>query len=235
MSEETMADSGQGTAKKRSSISLVRLAVFLIIVAAIVAAGYYFLIGHGGAVAVVNGQKISRSVYDARYAQLAASVASQGQSATTTEMQTAIKSQVLDNLITETLLLQKAAQGGIKTDKDSVNTQFTQSKAQFADTDAFQKALTDQGYTESTFKDYLTRADIIKQYIVAHTAVNSAAATDAEISELYQQVAATDLSIPPLEKVRAEVENRIIQAKQQTIITNFVDTLKASSTIETLI
>lgn len=235
MSEEATVESQPETAKKRSGLSFTRLFVFLIIIVIIVAAGY-FLAGDGGeAVAVVNGQKIARSIYDGRYAQLAAVVASQGQSATSTEIADEIKKQTLDNLVTETLLLQEADKEGIKVNTEEVNTQFTQSKAQFADDAAFQKALTDQGYIEGTFREFLTRGNIIQQYLLAHVDMSSAAATEEEVKNLYNQASASGTNVPPLEQVRAQVESQIVQQKQQVLITNFVNQLKASSTIETLI
>lgn len=240
MSEETIV-SQQETTKKRSGLSLFKLFVFIVIVVAVIAAVYFVLkqganiIGGGEAVALVNDQKISRAAYDARYAQLVAIVTAQGQSATTTETQTAIKNQTLENLITETLLLQTADKEGIKAKAEEVDAVFTQNKSQFPDETAFEKALADQGYTNNTFKTFLTRDNIIRQYLTAHIDVSLAQATEKEIKTLYDQAAANDKTIPPLSEVRAQVENQIIQMKQQQLIANFVQQLKASSTIETLL
>ena len=240
MTEETTVNQ-QETPKKGSSLSLVKLSVFIVIVAAVIAAGYFVIkqgvgiVGGGEAVALVNGQKISRGIYDERYAQLTASVVLQGQSATTTETQIAIKNQTLDNLITETLLLQAADKEGIKAKTEEVDAVFTQNKSQFADEAAFIKALTDQGYSESTFKEFLTRDNIIRQYLTANVDTSSLTATTAEIKTLYDQAAANDETIPKLSEVSDQIKNQIIQLKQQQLIANFIQTLKASSTIETLL
>lgn len=239
MAEETMGGQ-QETAKKRSGLSFFKLFVFIVIVVAIIVAGYFLIKQNGGviggeAVAIVNGEKILRSIYDDRYSQLAATVTFQGQSATTTEMQATIKNQTLDNLVTEALLLQAADQEGIKVKEEEIDALFSQNKSQFPDEAAFEKALTDQGYTDSTFKEFLTRTNIIQQYLTAHVDTSSAIATAEEVKTLYNQAAANDKTIPPLSEIRTQVENQIIQQKQQLLITNYIQQLRASSTVETLI
>ena len=240
MTEETTVNQ-QETPKKGSGLSFVKLSVFIVIVAAVIAAGDFVIkqgvgiVGGGEAVALVNNQKISRGIYDERYAQLAASITAQGQSATTTETQTAIKNQTLDNLITETLLLQAADKEGIKAKTEEVDAVFTQNKSQFADEAAFEKALTAQGFTTGTFKEFLTRDNIIRQYLTANIDTSSLTATTAEIKTLYDQAAANDETIPKLSEVSDQIKNQIIQLKQQQLIANFIQTLKASSTIETLL
>ncbi|HEY4496420.1 MAG TPA: SurA N-terminal domain-containing protein [Candidatus Paceibacterota bacterium] len=237
MSEEIMGNQ-QETTRKRSGLSFFKLVVFIVIVAAIIAVGYFLMkpgVISGKSVAVVNGQKIMRLVYDERYAQLAASITFQGQSATTTEAQAEIKNQTLDNLVTETLLLQAAEKEGIKADEKAVDTMFSQNKSQFPDETAFQKALTDQGQTENTFKEFLIRDNIIRQYLLAHIDLSSAIATKEEVTTLYNQAVLNDKNIPPLDQVRSQVENQIIQIKQQQLITDFIQQLKASSTIEILL
>ncbi|OHA27023.1 MAG: hypothetical protein A3D52_01005 [Candidatus Taylorbacteria bacterium RIFCSPHIGHO2_02_FULL_44_36] len=236
MSEETMGNQRE-TTKKRSSLSFFKFFIFIVIVAAIVVA-VYFAMKQGvgsGAVAVVNGQKITRAVYDERYAQLATNIALQGQSATTTEMQTLIKNQTLDNLVTEILLLQEADKEGIKVNEQEVNTLFSQNKSQFPDEAEFEKALTAQGFTVGTFKKFLIKDNIIRQYLVAHIDTNTATTTETEIKTLYDQAAASNPTVPPLNQIRDQVKNQIIQQKQQRLIADFIQRLRASSTVETLI
>lgn len=239
MSEETTGNQ-QETTSKRSGSSFFKILAFIVIVGVIAVGGYFLMkngvgsIG-GKAVAIVNGEKITRTVYDERYAQLAASITAQGQSATTTEAAAAIKNQTLDNLITETLILKAAEKENIKANEEAINTQLTQSKSQFADADTFAKELTAQGFTESTFRKFLTRNNIIQQYLAVHIDVSSATASQEEVTAFYNQAAANDANIPPLAEIRAQVENQIVQTKQQQLVAKFIEQLKASSVIETLI
>lgn len=234
MPEETN-ENKESAPTKRSGLSLPKLLTSIIVVVVIVVAGYFLIKQVGGGIAVVNGQRITRSEYDMRYKQFAASVVAQGGSATSTEMQSAIKQQVIDNLVSETLLLQAARKEGIKANETVVNDQLSQSKKQFPDDAGYKKALVDKGLTEDTYKASLTRNNIIQQYLKAHVNISSATATDAEVKALYDQVTATNKTIPPLDQVRTEVENQIVNQKQQVLVNNFIEQLKASSTIEILL
>ncbi|OHA18559.1 MAG: hypothetical protein A2664_02890 [Candidatus Taylorbacteria bacterium RIFCSPHIGHO2_01_FULL_46_22b] len=232
MSEETTG--GEQVAVKRRSGG-IRFVVIILIIVVIALLGFYFMKQADGAVAIVNSEKITQGEYDLRYAQLAASIVSQGRSATTTEMQTAIKQQVVDTLISETLILQAARKEGIKQNNEEIDALFSQNKTQFGDTAAFEKALKDQGFSQKTFKDALVRNNIVQQYLSKHVDLTSAKATDAEIRSFYDQAALESSNVPPLSEVRTQVENQIIQQKQQLLISNYVNLLRASSTIETLI
>ncbi|HEY9584068.1 MAG TPA: SurA N-terminal domain-containing protein [Candidatus Paceibacterota bacterium] len=237
MGEETTNQ--EGGAAKRGGLSFAKLIIFIVIVAAIIVVGYFVMNGgiggQGAAVAMVNGSKITRSEYDVRYARLENTVTAQGQSATSTEIQLAIKEQVLNDLISETLVLQAAEKEGIKADSVAVDAAFTQSKAGFPDATAFEAELKKQGFTESTFKETIERNNIIQQYLKAHIDISSITASEAEVKDLYEQVSAGDDTVPPLSEVRAQVENQIISQKQQVLITNHINELKAAGTVETLI
>ncbi|OHA15557.1 MAG: hypothetical protein A3H57_01910 [Candidatus Taylorbacteria bacterium RIFCSPLOWO2_02_FULL_43_11] len=233
MSEETTG-SQEAATQKKSFFSFKKIIIAIILIAGIAVAVYFYM-NSAVAVAVVNGQKITKSEYDERYAALAAGIVAGGQSATTTEMMTQIKTQTIDNLVTEALLLQAAAKEGVKSDSTAVDTQFSSSKSQFADDSAFTKALTDGGYTADTFKSYLTRANIIQQYLTSHIDVNTAAASNAEVTSLYEQVAAVDKTVPPLSEIKSQVEAEIVRQKQQMLVTDYISKLRASSTIEILL
>ena len=234
MSEE-LVENQQGTTQKKSGSSFARIVGVIVVIAVIAVAGYFYMNQSSASVAVVNGEKITRAQYDERYIQLAAGITAQGQSATTTEMQDALKSQTIDNLVSETLLLQMASKEGIQADDAAVNNQFSQNKSQFSDNAAFEKILADQGYTDATFKAALTRTNIIQQYLAKHVDVSSVTASAAEVRALYDQAAVGSGSVPPLAEVQTQIENQIKQQKQQQLISDYIRQLRASNTIEILL
>ena len=128
-----------------------------------------------------------------------------------------------------------AEKENIKANEEAINTQLAQSKSQFADEDTFAKELTAQGFTKSTFRKFLTLNNIIQQYLAVHIDISSATASQEEVTALYNQAAAGNANIPPLAEIRTQVENQIVQTKQQQLVTKFIEQLKASSVIETLI
>lgn len=234
MSEEQVQNP-QPAEEKRSGSSFSRVVIVVVVIAIIAAAGYFLMNKTSTAVAIVNGQPITRAEYDQRYAQMTASVVAQGQSATSTQIMAAIQTQTLDTLISEALLLQAAAKEGITVNETTVTAQLAQNKSQFPDDAAYQKAMTAAGFTPDTFKANLEKNNIIQQYLAKHVDVSSATASAAEVQALYNQVASANKNVPPLAQVRTQVENQIIQQKQQQLISNFLQQLRASSTIQTLL
>jgi hypothetical protein len=233
MSEET-PEVKETTEKKRSGISLFKVLAFLLIITA-VGFGGYMLIGKmgGEAVAVVNGQKILLSEYTERYNQLASSVTAQGLNATSTEMQTALKKQTLDNLVNEALVLQAAEKQGIKVKETEVDTRISDTKAQVGE--AYDSVLKAQGYTEESFRDFVEKGNIVQQYLGTQIDVSSAVASDEEIEALYNQAKLANKDLPSLSEVRAQVEAQIVQEKQQKLVADYIAKLKSESQVEILL
>lgn len=236
MSEETTQTETQAeesTSKPRSFIG--RIVKLVVIVAIIAVAGYYVSSVFGGTVATVNGERITKGEYEAYYAKATAILAAQGVDVTTEETKALLKKQSIDDLVVETLVLQKADEEGIVSDAGVVDTQIEESKKQFADEAAFQAELTKQGFTEKTFKETLLRQNIIQQYLAKHVDVSGATPTEAEIQAVYKQAAAANKDLPALSEVRTLVEGEVVRQKQQTLVAAYLNTLKEASEIEILL
>ncbi len=236
MTDEMTSESApaENTASAKRGGGFLKI-VLVIIVLALIGGGVYSLMGSREAMAVVNGIKIPMSAYQERFDRLEATIIAQGGSATSTEVQTAMKNDTIKNLIDEELVLQAAGKEGIKANEDQINTQQAQSRSSFADEAKYQEALQKQGYTEKTFREFLTRMNIIQQYLIAHVSTSSANASESEIKSLYDQAKAVDKSIQPLSEVRPQVEQKIIAQKQQQLVNAEVEKLRTASQIEILI
>lgn len=232
--ESTVQEQSAEPVRRRRSLG--RIITLIIIVVIVVVAGYFIISNQAGAaVAVVNGENITQSEYNDYYNQLVASATAQGQSATTTEAQAALKQQAINDLVAETLLLQEANKAGITANTSDVQSALNQNKSQFSDNAAFESALKSRGFTDATFEDTLTKQNIIQQLLNEKLDIASATATPAEITSLYDQVAASNKNVPPLSQVRDQVAAQIVQQKQQQLISNYVAQLKASSTVDILL
>ena len=234
MADEMTENAPQESAG-RSGSSFTKVVIFLIVIAILAVGGYFLYQRMTPAVAIVNGEKVSQSRYDEYYKQLESTLTSQGVSATSTQAVAYLKQQTIDNIVTETLLLQKASAEGVSVNADAVNTQIKSDQAQFKDTAAFDSALSDRGYTEATYRDALTRQNIIQQYLNKHLDLASATATVAEINALYKQAQAANKNIPPLAQVRDQAAAQIVQQKQQQMILTYVQALRASSTVDIIL
>jgi len=227
-----------------SGSSFPKPLAIIVVIAAIAALVYFFATsdGNGGvnhgigdAVAVVNGQEITQSQYDERYAQLAAVVESQGQLTTGADIQELIKSQATDSLIVEAVLLDAAEKDGMTANEDEISAEFANSKSQFPDDAAFQEALIAEGYTEETLMEGITKNNIIQQYLDANVDDSSITATDEEIQDLYDQSIIGSENVPALEEVRSQVEAQVVLQKRGALLDEFIQELRDSSDIEILI
>src|SRR3989338_7260117 len=167
--------------------SFFRKLVWLIIIAAIIFGGYSLFQNQAKAVAIVNGEKITQGQYQKKFSQIQRYLESQGQSATSTEMAGLIGKQAIQDLVNETLLLQKAREENIEADAGVVDAQLKQTKSQFRDDAAYQKALSDQGYAEASFRETVRLQNIIQQYLTSNIDMSLATTTAAEIKQFYDR------------------------------------------------
>ena len=231
MSEES---TGVSTPNVKGKGSFFRKLVWLIIIAAIIFGGYSVFQNQAKAVAIVNGEKITQGQYQKKFSQIQKYLESQGQSATSTEMAGLIGKQAIQDLVNETLLLQKAREEKIEADVGVVDAQLKQTKSQFPDDAAYQKALGDQGYTEASFRETIRLQNIVQQYLTSNIDMSLATTTAAEIKQFYDQSTAGGGTVPPLEEVRTQIEAELLRQKQQNLISQYIAGLTASSTIEIL-
>jgi hypothetical protein len=234
MAEETASASTPAESPKKKGGMLGKI-ILIIIVLAVIGGGVYYANNSTKAAAVVNGETISMAEYTERFNRIAATITAQGGSATTTEMQTAIKNEALKNLVDEELVLQAAKKENIVAKSSEVDTQLSQTKTQFGDDTKYKDALTKQGYNETTFRDFLTRMNIVQQYLAAHVSTSTVKASETEVKSLYDQAKQVNKNLPPLASVRAQVEQQIVTQKQQQLVDAEVEKLRSASKIEILV
>ncbi len=213
--------------------------VLVVLLAA--AGGWYYLSGKSATpaavagasdtVATVNGDKILRSDLTATEAQI---TAQQG-AATTTDAQAQLQSQALDSLISRKLLAQAAQQAGIVASSTEVAAQLQSDKAQFQDDASYQQALAAQGMTEADLEAQITANVVINDYLDQTLNLSSVTASDAEIQSTYDQLSAGQTNVPTLAQAHDQVEQVVIQQKQQILINAQVQKLRAAGNVQVLI
>ena len=211
----------------------------VVIVVVVAAAGWYLLSVHSSGnatVATVNGTPITRSQLTASESQLASQ---QGLSATSTAAQAEFQSDALNLLIGQTLIEQAAQQAGITASSSEVDTQVASAKAQFSTPAAYEQALAAQGITETDLRTQISNNLVINAYLQKQLSLSSTTATNAEIQAAYTQVAAQQqpgaTPLQPLAQVRSQVEQMVVQQKEQNIVNAYVAQLRAAANVQILI
>ena len=186
-----------------------------------------------GVVAVVNGEEITQSAYDALEAQL-----SQTQEfnpiTSDEEKQTQLKDQIINSLLSQALLRQDIADSGITVTDADISAQIETIKGQFENETAYQEALKTQGTTEEGLRTQVGSELVTQSYFEQKLKFSSLIVTDEEIKTAYDQ-AITEEEVPPLEEVRDQVKQFVLQQKQQALINAHVEELKKTADIEILI
>lgn len=237
-----------------------RLITAAVLVVVVLAVGSYFVFGGNkigsiinnvatnnkasttASIATVNGTAIPKAAYDTGLASAIASYKSQGVdvAADATKL-SQVKTQVLDDLIGNELLIQGAVSSGIKTTPAEVEKQFQTILTQAGGSEGLKTALAQNNLTEAQLRENISKQLTIQAYLLANIDTKSITVSDAEIAQFYadyskaQTTASSTVKVPALKDLSGPIKQQLISDKQQTLITNFVASLRAKAKIETAI
>lgn len=185
-------------------------------------------------VAVVNGEEISPNDLEIFKSQIIAQqnidIASMDE-----EKRSQFETQIIESLVSQTLLQQAVNKSGIAISQEDIDTQINATITQLGGEEKFQQALDSQGLSKEAFRTQIN-ADLATQtYLERELNFSSITATNEEIEALYAQAVTQNEDTPPLEDVRAQVEQSVIQQKQRSLFTQFVEELRTKADIEIFI
>jgi len=213
-------------------------------VAALAAGGWYmFSSGNtdntedppsSDAVAIVDGEEITRDQLEAIQPQVAAS---QGVDiATLTEEElTNLQTQTIDVLVGQALLRQAIEKSGVSAPQADVDAQISATKEQLGGQEAFDAELTAQGVTEEDLREQISEQLSTILYLNQTLELESLSVSDEEIQTAYDQAVAAGEEVPPLEEVRSQIEGALFQQKQQISINQHIQKLRSEAEVEILI
>jgi peptidyl-prolyl cis-trans isomerase SurA len=247
--ETTSNEGSQASGSSKSGDKGVLGVIFTILmVAALVGAGYYFTqmqnedtAAISGTVAIVNGEEIAGTELSEQLESLRnASTPQAEQFKNLTDIQQ--QEVLLEGIINTELQLQAARGAGVTVSDEEDETQLQSSIDQIGRTE-FENRLAQNGVTEQEVRDDLRNQLLINAYI-EQEAGGEITATDQEIDELYQQYIAQiqqaspegqESEIPSLEELRPQIEQAVIQQKRQQIAVDLLNQARANADIEVLL
>lgn len=188
-------------------------------------------------VAVVNGEEIMRTELETIKTQ-AAQQQGVDFASLDAETQSQVESQILDELIAQVLLRQAVTASGIVATEEDIDAQVATVVSQLGGQEAFGQALVTEGLSEEGFRSQVGADLAVQTYLEQELSLSSVTATNEEIEATYSQAAAQVTQgeeIPPLEEIRLQVEQTVVQQKRQIILAQFIETLKADADIEILL
>ena len=231
-------------AKKSSKKKFIAAVVALLVLGG---AGSYFLPDSfniwsklnismsGNAAAVVNGEKILMEELDSRIEQAKDIIQNQGVNLEDEKALAEVKKQMLNDMISEKILLQNAEKGGFTATSAEVQTAYDQLAAQFKKEEDFQKELTARKVTEKEVKESLAKQMTLNKYIEQNVDLKSIGATEEEINTLYKNYSAQQKNMPELGEIKNQLADQVKQQKTRTMVFDFIEKLKTAANIKILL
>lgn len=195
-------------------------------------------------VAIVNGEPLGLAVYTQQLEQTkAAYKQQQGLDLDAEENKDAlkqVKQMLLDEMITQTLLLQQAQKEGIKSSANDIQEQVTIIKSQFPDEAQFEEALKASNLLLADLEKEISDLLVIEQYLAQAIPVENTISEE-EVSSYYNyfkeqfQQSQQGGTVPEFEILRPQIvafleEQKFLKAKN-----DFLESLKNDSEIEIFI
>lgn len=184
-------------------------------------------------VARVNGEEISRADYDA----LATQLDNQQQldmEGLQTESDDEIDSEVVDTLVGQELLRQAVSSAGINVSGEQLDAQLQATRSQFESDQAYQQALADENVTEEQLKSQLAQQLATQSYLSQAVDTDGITVSDEEIQSQYESLASNQSDIPPLSEIRGQLEQSLLQQKQQQLVDEHIQQLRSQADVELL-
>lgn len=187
-------------------------------------------------VAIVNGEKVFQSELDSAEMQFAANQGIDINSAGEQEREQ-IQSQAINNLVSQKLLSQVVQESDIEASEEEIDEQIETIKGQFETDQEFQEALSFEGLTEEELRSEVRLNVAIQNYIDQEIDFSSVNVEESEISALYDELIAgqDQESVPSLEESYDQVEQMLVQQRQEEVLDNFIEELRSESEVEILI
>ncbi|MFA5791842.1 MAG: SurA N-terminal domain-containing protein [Candidatus Paceibacterota bacterium] len=219
------------------------IASIVVLILAILIIGGYFVFGKNKtnniapSVAIVNGAPILKTAYDTALTNSLALYKTEGIDTEDATKLSQIKTQVLDNLINNELLLQGVSNAGIKTTSEEIEKQFQLILTQSGGKDKFQAELIKNNLTETQLRENISKQITIQTYLLQNIDTKSINVSEAEIEQLYAdyskiQKDSGQKDVPALKDLSEEIKQQIISNKQQVLVGNFISSLRAKAKIE---
>lgn len=196
----------------------------------------------GEAVAIVNGEEISKEDFDYTVQRISMNYEQQGLSLEGEQGEAVlegIREEAMDILVEERILLQEAIKNGHSVTDEEVEEEFESLKGQFSSQEDFEEILEMNLLTEERLKKMLKTEMHIERFF--KEATENVEVSEAESKEAYdryfEEIQGTEAEedFPSYEEIKYDLEFEIMQEKQNVEFRTIIETLKADSEINILI
>lgn len=186
-----------------------------------------------GPVATVNGVKIPRSAYEENRSQVEQSAVGQGADATDPAVVEQINTQAIETLINTELLKQEAEELNITVSDEDIETRRTAIVEQVGGEEALATRMAELSLTEETLRSDIADELLIQKLFAQEAGIADVEVTDEEVEQVFAQVSAQGGEEVVLDdETREVIVTNIRMSKEQTLVTEYIQELRAEAEVE---
>ncbi|MFZ2522497.1 MAG: SurA N-terminal domain-containing protein [Minisyncoccia bacterium] len=184
-------------------------------------------------VAKVNGVTITKANYDTQLANAMTAYKAQGIDVDKVENLAQIKTQVLNDLISNELVMQGIATEGIKATPEDIEKQYQAVMDQAGGIDKLKTQMVTSNVTEEQLRENIARQITVQAYLLKNIDISTITVTDEEITKFYNEGVVGQEKPPALKDIKEQIRQQLLTNKQQVLINSFVQTLREKAQVET--
>jgi hypothetical protein len=188
------------------------------------------------AAVIVNGEKVPLALFTKNQEQLTLQASGQGLDPADPTVSEQIKQQAIDLLINSALLRQAARAAGITVTDEQIDARYQTIVDSQGGEEALMARMAELNITKDGLMQDINDEILIQTHLSSAVDTSGLVVTDEEIEALYASVTSNpEVEVPPLEEVRAQIEQEIRFTKEQELISAYIETLKTEAAIEVVI
>ena len=231
MDPQTSAGAPEAPSRKGRWLGIVITIIVLVLLAG---AAYVFTKGGSGedVLASVNGIAITQVDVDLRISHAKTGLEAQGLNLSDPETSSLLKSQALEEIINEMIVLTDAEAKGITVTEAEIDAQYAQIRGRFTTDEEFATELEKNSFTEATLRENVRRELVIQKYVTQIASASTLSITEGEVTAFYTQLQGQTEDLPPLTDLRGEIETQLKNQKLAAAVQTVVQELRSKATIE---
>ena len=203
-----------------------------LIIGAVTGAYYFGLIFKDDSVAVVNGIKIPRNEFESSVVILKQNAVQQGVDMSAPGADEKIKTEALDTLINNALLIGGAKTAGIIADETKVEEQYDVLVQNLGGEETLKKRMAEIGLTEEKLEDNIRDRIIADTFIEQGTDIEGLTVTEDEVTTFIKSISTEGAELPPLDQITPQIKAQLLQEKQQGVLLDFLEKLRNEARIK---
>lgn len=186
----------------------------------------------GEAAATVNGASISVSDFESTLRQLTANSADQGIDVADPTIVAELRTQAIESLVNTEILRQTAEASDVTVSEEDIQARYAQIETGLGGAEGLAARMAELGVTDEMLRRDIKNDILIQGHLEKSLDRTSVTVSDEEIQTLYDQATAGGVDVPPLAEVRDQVEMQIRNEKEQSLVAQYVEELRAGAKIE---